>query len=130
MFEPLPYLFRAIHILSAVLLAGGIFYAWNLSKSAESNPNPARGFQPSVIVLVLLLFLSGAYTLMQRMPVPKEYHMIFGLKFLLFLHIAAVSLLVVKPGTPAEKRPRMLTGLAISATAVILLASALRAVAP
>ena len=38
--------------------------------------------------------------------------MLFGVKFLLFLHIAAVSMLLVKPGTPPEKRTRMLTGLA------------------
>ena len=58
---------------------------------------------------------------------PKEYHMLFGIKFLLFLHIAAVSILLVKPNTTPEKRARMLTGLVVSGLSVILVSAALRA---
>ena len=65
---------------------------------------------------------------MLRMPVPKEYHMLFGVKFLLVLHIAAVSILLVKPATTPEKRARMLQGLAVSGILVIVISAALRAI--
>ena len=65
---------------------------------------------------------------MNRMSggVPKFYHMIFGIKFLLFLHIAAVSIILVKPQTTPEKRARLLTGLVYSGLGVLLLGTALR----
>lgn len=126
--EIFPYLSRVIHIASAVLLLGGLFYAWNLSKYNMLPPNPAYGFRPAVWSLVAALFLTGTYNLVNKGPVPKEYHMLFGVKFLLFLHIAAVSILLVKPATSPEKRTRMLTGLAASGFAVILISSALRAI--
>jgi hypothetical protein len=65
---------------------------------------------------------------MLRMPVPKEYHMLFGVKFLLVLHVAAVSILMVKPTTTPEKRARMLQGLAGSGILVIVISAALRAI--
>ena len=54
--------------------------------------------------------------------------MLLGVKFLLFLHIAAVSILLVKPSTTPEKRARMLTGLAGSGAVLILISAALRAI--
>jgi hypothetical protein len=128
MIDPLAYLVRFVHIGSAVVLLGGIFYAWNLSKSGKLSGNPADGFQPSMLISVLLLLATGLYQLMIRMGggVPKFYHMIFGIKFLLFLHIAAVSIILVKPQTTPEKRARLLTGLAFSGIGVLLLGTALR----
>ena len=128
MIDPLAYLVRFLHIGSAVVLLGGIFYAWNLSKSGKLSGNPADGFQPSMLISVLLLLATGLYQLMTRMGggVPKFYHMIFGIKFLLFLHIAAVSIILVKPQTTPEKRARLLTGLAFSGVGVLLLGTALR----
>ena len=128
MIDPLAYLVRFLHIGSAVVLLGGIFYAWNLSKAGKPSGNPADGFQPSMLISVLLLLASGLYQLMTRMGggVPKFYHMIFGIKFLLFLHIAAVSIILVKPQTTPEKRARLLTGLAFSGIGVLLLGTALR----
>jgi uncharacterized membrane protein (UPF0136 family) len=128
MIDPLAYLVRFLHIGSAVVLLGGIFYAWNLSKSGKLSGNPADGFQPSMLISVLLLLASGLYQLMTRTGggVPKFYHMIFGIKFLLFLHIAAVCIILVKPQTTPEKRARLLTGLAFSGIGVLLLGTALR----
>ena len=128
MFDLFPYLSRVIHIASAILLLGGLFYAWNLSKYNRLPDNPVYGFRPAVWSLVAALLLTGTYNLMLKMPVPKEYHMLFGVKFLLFLHIAAVSILLVKPQTTQEKRVRMLTGLAGSGAALILVSAALRAI--
>jgi hypothetical protein len=128
MIDPFVYLVRFLHIGSAVVLLGGIFYAWNLSKSGKLSGNPADGFQPSMLISVLLLLATGLHQLMSRMGggVPKFYHMIFGIKFLLFLHIAAVSIILVKPQTTPEKRARLLTGLAFSGVGVLLLGTALR----
>ena len=127
MLDFFPYLARVIHIASAVLLLGGLCYAWNLSKYNLLPENPAYGFRPAVWSLVAALFLTGTYNLVNKLPVPKEYHMLFGIKFLLFLHIAAVSILLVKPNTTPEKRARMLTGLVVSGLSVILVSAALRA---
>ncbi|HEU0124481.1 MAG TPA: hypothetical protein VFQ91_28380 [Bryobacteraceae bacterium] len=128
MFDLFPYLARVIHIASAILLLGGLFYAWNLSKYKLLPENPAYGFRPAVWSLVAALFLTGAYNLINKGPVAKEYHMLLGVKFLVFLHVAAVSILLVKPSTTPEKRTRMLTGLAVSGVVIILLASAMRAI--
>lgn len=128
MFEIFPYLSRVIHIASAILLLGGLFYAWNLTKYGMAPSNPAFGFRPAVWSLVAALFLTGTYNLVNKGPVMKEYHMLFGLKFLLFLHIAAVSILLVKPSTATAKRGRMLTGLVASGLGVILISAALRAI--
>lgn len=107
MIDPFVYLVRFLHIGSAVVLLGGIFYAWNLSKSGKLSGNPADGFQPSMLISVLLLLATGLHQLMTRMGggVPKFYHMIFGIKFLLFLHIAAVSIILVKPQTTPKNAP-------------------------
>ena len=128
MFELFPYLARVIHIASAVALLGGLFYAWNLSSYNRLPDNPAYGFRPAVWSLLAALFLSGTYNLINKGAVPSHYHMVFGIKFLLFLHIATVSLLLVKPAMTTEKRSRMLMGLAVSGLGVILLSSALRAI--
>ncbi len=127
MIDLFPYLARVIHITSAVLLIGGLIYAWNLSKANMPPASPAHGFRPAVWSLAAALFLTGIYNFMNKGSVPKEYHMIFGVKFLLFLHIAAVSILMVKPSTTPEKRARMLTGLAASGVLILFLSAALRA---
>jgi hypothetical protein len=128
MIEPLPYLSRVVHLLSAILLVGGIFYAWGLSKANSLPANPGSGFRPGVSVLVGLLFLAGAYNLMLRLsvPLPKAYHMLFGVKFLLFLHVASVAILMVRGSTTEQRRARMLQGLAISGGAIVLISVALR----
>ncbi len=128
MIDPIPFAARVAHILSAILLLGGLFYAWNLSKNNLLPAQPDKGFRPAVWVLVLVQFITGAYNLMLRMPVPKEYHMLFGVKFLLVLHIAAVSILMVKPATTPEKRARMLQGLVGSGVLVVVISAALRAI--
>ena len=128
MIDPIPFASRVAHILSAVLLLGGLFYAWNLSKHNILPAQPEKGFRPAVWILILVQFITGVYNLMLRMPVPKEYHMLFGVKFLLVLHVAAVSILMVKPATTPEKRARMLQGLAVSGILVIVISAALRAI--
>ncbi len=126
MIDLFPYLARVIHITSAILLLGGLIYAWNLSKYNLLPENPAYGFRPAVWSLVAALFLTGAYNLVNKGPVPKEYHMFFGVKFLLFLHIAMVSILLVKPGVTPDKRARMLRGLVVSGLFLVAISSALR----
>lgn len=129
MIDPIPFLARVFHITSAIVLLGGLFYAWNLGKAGALPAQPDKGFKPAVWILIAIQFVTGVYNLMLRMPgVPKEYHMVFGVKFLLVLHIAAVSLLLVKPSTTPEKRARMLQGLAVSGVLVIVFSSALRAI--
>jgi len=109
----LEYCSRVIHIAGAVALIGGLFRAQSALVTA---------------LAVAGMFASGLYNLMLRMGagVPKEYHMLFGLKFLLVLHIAAVSILAAKASTSEEKRTRMLKGVMISGFVVVALSAALR----
>jgi hypothetical protein len=113
MIEPLSYLARVAHIAGAVILIGGLFRANGMALT---------------IGVVAATFASGLYNLSLKMAagVPKEYHMIFGLKFLLVMHVAAVAILVAKQGTPEEKIARMRKGVVISGLVVIALSAALR----
>jgi len=114
MIEPIPYMARVVHIAGAVALIGGLF--------RSNGPLVTAG-------IVAAMFLTGIYNLMNRMAagVPKEFHMVFGLKFLLVLHIAAVSILAAKESTAPDKRARMLKGVMMSGFVVIALSAALRA---
>lgn len=120
---------RFLHISCIALLIGGMFYAWGSSKKGLLKGRIVDGFQPGVLVLVGVILLTGLYNLMLKMGagVPKMYHMVFGIKFLLFLHIAAVSLLLGKQGTSEEKANRLVAGVAISGLAVFFLSAILRA---
>jgi hypothetical protein len=126
--QAVAYLLRVTHLVTAMLLIGGLFHAWNLSRAGGTQTPVADGFRPVFPVLVLLLLLagSGTFALKMQQTLPKMYHMLFGVKFLLFLHVAAVGTILVKPATTAEKRAKLWPGVAISSILILLLATGLR----
>ncbi len=81
-----------------------------------------------MLFALIALLGSGIFQLLNRMPVPPVYHMLFGIKFLLFLHIGAVTMLVNRPGVDDAKRSRMLLGVAISGLTTILISAFLRSI--
>jgi len=107
-----------IHILMAMLLAGGGLAAL-LSNGVTA---PALPRQTAIIGIVLLL-TTGVNNFIARLGtgVPKGYHMWFGIKFLLALHILTMVFLVSGPNQTPEKRARLLKGVGVSAIAVVLI---------
>ncbi len=113
-------LLRWVHIGSVVILIGGIFYARFFAGGL------APRFRPWMWGAMLALVGSGLYNLLSKEPLPPVYHMWFGVKILLVLHIFVVGLRVTTapPGNP--KPTRMLTGMAYSGLAVLLVSAWLR----
>ncbi len=115
---------RFLHITSVVVIVGGAIHARFFAVAGKPVPGAAQ----RVLLALIVLLGSGIFQLVNRMPVPAYYHMIFGVKFLLFLHVGVVTLLVNRPGVDEAKRHRMLAGVAASGVTVILISAFLRTI--
>jgi hypothetical protein len=131
----LPYLARYIHIASAITLMGGVFFAaiaW--LPALRGGPNElsigdaiAARFRPWLVGSILGLTVTGFYNYYRhavRHDVPPLFHMVFGMKFILVLHVFAVSYLAMRPGN--TKRARQILGVVISGLIVIGLSAWMR----
>jgi hypothetical protein len=128
---------RFLHILSAMLLAGGAL-AWRYGAIPAAEPlgddlrrkagdAMARAWRPFVLFGIAGILISGTYNLARKIatvPLPPAYHMVIGIKILLALHVLAVMYLVARPGN--EKRARQLTGVVFSAVLIVALSAVLR----
>ena len=128
---------RYLHIASAITLMGGLFFAllaWipalqrtsGVGEQSISDAIAAR-FRPWFLVATLGLLLSGFYNYyrhVERKDVPSLYHMVFGMKFLLALHVFAVGFLALKANNP--KRRRQILGVVISGLVIIALSGWMR----
>jgi uncharacterized BrkB/YihY/UPF0761 family membrane protein len=123
----LAILVRWVHISSAVILIGGACYAAFLGRQGKLKGAPWTVGQ--VLPFVIAILLAGIFQLMTRMQgAPPAYHAIFGVKFLLVMHVAAVLLISAKPEVTDDKRARLLTGAAFSGLVILLLSSTLRSI--
>ena len=116
---------RWLHIASATALLGGVLFARQVltgPQDAELVTRYARVFQASIGGLLI----SGLYNLLSKAAVPAGYHAIFGIKFLLALHVFAVAMMLGRPGVEAGKRRRQMTGMIISGAAILVLGAWLR----
>ena len=113
-------LMRWVHITSVVVLIGSAYYV-RRTRSAF-----APSFRTTVYWGVGAAFVSGLYNFLTKASYPPQYHIWFGIKFLLALHVFAALVLAVKREAPNEKLERSLRILLISATAVILISNYLR----
>ena len=113
-------LFRWLHITSVVILIGGIFYARFLA--GELSPR----FRGWTYGAVAALIGSGLYNLLTKASYPAGYHMWFGIKMLLVLHVIVVALLMTTPAVDHSKRLRLMSGVALSGLTVILISAWLR----
>ena len=116
---------RWLHIGSSVALLGGVVFARQVlttPQESELITRYARIFQASVAGL----FLSGLYNLLSKTAVPAGYHAVFGVKFLLALHVFAMAFLIGRPGIEAAKRHRQMTGMIISGALILALGAWLR----
>jgi hypothetical protein len=122
--EILLILLRWAHVVSAILLLGGVIYArW--VRQGMSDEEAAR-FRGLAITTVVLLTLSGLYNFLNKERTPSPYHAVFGVKALLALHVFAVAILLGKAGAASEKRLRWMSGIAFSGVAIALLSAYLR----
>jgi hypothetical protein len=133
---PLDVIMRWIHIASMATLIGGLIYARLVmtpviatlaSDAGESLASAAAArFRPFVYASIGGLVLSGAYRFLTTPGHRPIYHMLFGVKMLLALHVFAVSILIVQPKNP--RRVRMMTGTLISGLMILGIAAWLRLV--
>jgi hypothetical protein len=112
--------FRWLHIMSVVVLIGGILYARSIGGKL------APSFRTTIYGGIVALLISGLYNFLTKPSYPPHYHMWFGIKMLLVLHVFAVSILLTVPAATEEKQRRRMTGIAISATVIIAISAYLR----
>ena len=127
---------RWIHLTSVVTLIGGIFYArFVMAPAAQALPSDARNslveatggrFRPLVFTAMTGLVLSGIYNYLAKPGHSAFYHMLFGVKILLALHVFSVAILVTAPKNP--RRARQLFGAAISGMVIILISAYLKGI--
>jgi hypothetical protein len=118
----LTVLMRTTHIGSVAILLGGLLY----SRFFSDQPLPNR-YKPWIWITIAALTLSGLYAFLTKSIYPAGYHMWFGIKFLLVLHIFAVGVLLARsPGPDQPKQRRLITGLAASGLIVLGISSYLR----
>jgi hypothetical protein len=114
---------RWIHIASVVILIGGVFYASFLARSIVAS------FRPVIWTTTVAILVSGLYNLMIKEGLPPGYHMYFGIKMLLVLHIFGVGLMATTRVFEEPKRVRLMKGVAISGLVVALISAFLRGMA-
>ena len=113
-------LFRWIHITSVVILVGGVFHAGFIARSFAAR------FRPWLWISMAAILGSGLYNLLTKHDLPPGYHMWFGIKMLLVLHIFVAGALLAARPVDEAKRLRWMGGVAFSGLAVLLISAWLR----
>lgn len=126
---------RFLHVGSAIVLLGGVFYARQvlvpvLSRLPEDTRTAAllegtRQFRTTLYTVLGLLVVSGLYNFLTGPKHSRDYHMWFGIKMLLVLHVLATAILWGTSTQPARNSRRLLS-LTISGFIVVLISSYLR----
>ncbi len=125
---------RWLHLASMATLIGGMLFArLVMARALEGVAPDARDslveraaalYRPFVYSAIGGLVISGTYNLLTNPGHRPIYHMLFGIKMLLALHVFAVAILIVQPKNP--RRVRMMTGLVISGLVIIAISAWLR----
>jgi len=124
----------ALHIICAVTLVGGAI-AWRLASlpsmqlldpavRTKVENAAAAAWRPVVFAAIAGVLISGIYNFMHRPVKTQTFHMLFGIKMLLVLHVFAVWAIAAKPDNP--KRSRQLTGVVISGILILIISAAFR----
>jgi hypothetical protein len=83
----LPIAMRWVHIASAIVLLGGMFYARVVVGDL------AAGFKPIGYWAIGGILASGIYNFLSKNSPPPNYQLWLGIKVLLALHVFAVMIL-------------------------------------
>ena len=99
----LAVLMRFLHIASVAGLVGGALYARAAltpvlnalpeAQRASSAQSAQARFRTSLFVLLILVVFSGLYSFLTGPKHTSTWHMMFGIKMLLVLHILATAIL-------------------------------------
>lgn len=130
---------RFIHIICAIFLLGGCFYArYVLTPVINILPEDKRmtaaagaqlRYRSMLFILVGLSLLSGVYNLLQNSH-SRLYHIAFGIKMLGVLHIYATAILwATSPYGDADiagKAKHRLISITIAGMIVVLISAYLR----
>lgn len=130
----LSFIVLALHVICAAALIGGAL-AWRFAAipgiqlldagtRAKVENAIAAAWRPVAIGSVVGLLITGIYNLMHRPVQTKEFHILFGIKMLLALHVFAVSAIVTRADNP--RRSRQLTGVVISGVLILIISAAFR----
>jgi len=111
----LPIAMRWLHIVSVVILLGGVFYARFTAGALDAR------FKPVAYAAIGGILGSGLYNFLNKAVYPPHYHMWFGIKMLLALHVFAIILVY----QPERAKPRLLTGVVISGAIIVALSAVL-----
>jgi hypothetical protein len=109
----LPLASRWLHIASVVVLLGGVFYA------RVAVGEMAMSFRPLAYTAIGGLLVSGLFNFLTKPLYPPHYHMWFGIKMLLVLHVFAATLLY-------RGKRRTLTGIVLVGAVILGLSAYLR----
>ncbi len=130
----LSFVMLALHVLGAVALVGGaIMWRYGAVPGLQSVDEGIRSrvdsaiaaaWRPIAISAIGGLLITGIYNLMHRPVQTKTFHMLFGIKMLLALHVFAVAILAARPNN--DRRGRQLTGIVISGVVIVVISAAFR----
>jgi hypothetical protein len=102
------------HVFLAIVMVGGAVGGKYLNVDGVSALS-----RKGVIGAIALMIASGLIQMMSIMAnAPKGWHMWFGIKFLLALHVFAMMFLLTKPDAPEAKRNRWRLSMLIGVVAV------------
>jgi hypothetical protein len=123
-------LMRWIHIASVTVLLGAVIYArfvvYPALKDDSIHARIAQHFSPWILMSLAGIVGSGLYNFLTKSSFPAGYHMWFGIKMLLALHVVAVAFLLARATGDAAKRARWMRGVAASGLAIIAISAYLR----
>ena len=130
----LSFIILALHVICAAALIGGAF-AWRFGAipgiqlleagtRAKVENAMAAAWRPVAGGSIGVLLITGIYNLMHRPVQTKTFHILFGIKMLLALHVFAVSVLATRADN--SRRSRQLTGIVISGVVILIISAAFR----
>ncbi len=125
-------LMRWTHITAMAFIVGGALYARFVvapvvaAERPEVSDRITAALRPLMLAAIVALVCSGLFNFFNKKVIPPGYHMVFGIKVLLALHVIAVAILLGRPGVAAIKRSRWNYGIVVSGLAVLLLSAYLR----
>ncbi|WP_031498021.1 hypothetical protein [Bryobacter aggregatus] len=115
-------LLRWLHIFPVIVLVGGAVGGKFLNVPIVSPLS-----RNAVFLAGAALVGSGLVNMMRVMPtVPKGWHMWFGIKVLLSLHVLTMIFLMTKVDVPQAKRARWQTSALIGAALIVAVAAYMR----
>ncbi len=132
---------RFLHILFAAWAVGSLIYTYyvlnpSVQAMAEDERNRlltrmSERLRPLALTTVALVLITGLYNFYRILQggVAPGYHMAFGIKFVLALHVLSMLVILSKPpGDPKRdaKRSRFALGALISAVIIVGIGAYLR----